>query len=360
MRNVNLNEELPPKSRIVVLDGLRALAIILVFTVHFFNRYMSVNYFVKDPYLYRFFLTLNSSVICVELFFIISGYLIFDLLKNRPVGFLSFMDRRFSRLFPAHLATTIYIVFIRGLVILTPAGFTLNVLFLAPLISNIKVYNDVNWSLAWEWGFYFLIFGVMTFFRKKSDWIIVSILCLASAFLASLNYLKFSNLHFPEFGRFVGFYFGIILYIAIENRNEILEKYFKKFLPLAIVILPLLALIWTYKAEEIKALPLHGFYFIIASVCFSVVTFDSIVNRGILHKIFSNIVLRYLGRISYSFYLIHSFVIREVLNRMEAAQSIDEIVYRYFFVLGITIVFSSMSYYLFEYYFLRRPIVASA
>lgn len=314
---------------------------------------MPVNYFVKNPFLYRFFLTLNSSVICVDLFFIISGYLIFDLLKNRPVGFWPFLDRRFARLFPAHLAITIYIVFIRGYALLTPGIFTLNLLFLAPLTSNVKVYNDVNWSLAWEWVFYFLIFGTMTFFRKKSDWIIVFILCLLSALLASLNYLKL-DLKLPEFGRFVGFYFGIILYIVIQNKNEITKRYLKRLLPLAILTLPILAWIWTYKAEEIKSLPLHGFYFIIASFCFSVVTFDSMVNKGILNKIFSNTVTKSLGRVSYSFYLIHPFVIREILNRMPPAVDISGILLRYFIVLPATIILSTISFFLFEYYFIRK------
>lgn len=342
--------------RIAVLDGLRALAILLVFNVHFLNRYMSANYFVPvESILFRVFAALNATVFTVDLFFIISGYLIFDILKNRPVHWMTFFDRRFSRLFVAHLAVLCYIIFIRGLGVLTPGAFSLNLLFIAPLFPNVEIYNDVTWTLAWEWIYYLLIFFVMLFFRKKNEWIIFLILCALSGVLAAITYFNLLKINFPEFGRFISFYFGIVLAIALKNQNGVVKSYFKKLLPWALLMLPLLSVIWTYKAEVIKALPLNGFYYIVGSCSLLVIIFDSIVNNGRLNKVFSNVIVVWLGRISYSFYLIHQFVIMEVLNRMTPATDVSGVLLRYVFVLIITTAISIVCYFLFEYYFIRKP-----
>lgn len=342
--------------RIDVLDGLRALAMLLVFNVHFLNRYMSVDYFVRsDSLLFRIISSLNGTVVTVDLFFIISGYLIFDILKNRPVGAAIFFERRFGRLFAPHLAVICYIVFLRGLNTFTPGVFSLNLFFIAPLFPGVETYNSVTWTLAWEWIYYILIFFTMSIFSKRDEWFIFLVLCLLSATLAIVSYFNIVNIHFPEFGRFISFYFGIILAIILKSRSEKLRKGIKCLLPVSLVMIPTLAIIWTYKAEVIKALPMNGLYYIIASCCFLVIIFDSMVNKGLLNKIFSNVLIKSLGRISYSIYLIHSFVIMEVLNRMSPAENLSGIIFRYCVVLLTTIGLGTISYFLFEYYFVRRP-----
>lgn len=342
--------------RVDVLDGLRALAMLLVFNVHFLNWYMPVNYFVRsDSLLYRFISSLNGTVVTVDLFFIISGYLIFDILKNRPVSATVFFERRFGRLFVPHLVVICYIVFLRGLNTFTPGAFSLNLFFLAPLFPNVDTYNSVTWTLAWEWIFYILIFFTMSVFKKRDEWFIFLVLCLLSAILALISYFNLVNIHFPDFGRFISFYFGIILAIILKSRSEKLKVYLKRLLPVSLLMIPILAVIWTFKAEVIKALPLNGLYYIVASCCFLVIIFDSMVNKGLLNKIFSNVLIKNLGRVSYSIYLIHSFVIMEVLNRMSPAENLTDIFIRYCVVLFTTILLGTISYFLFEYYFVRRP-----
>lgn len=317
---------------------------------------MPVNYFVEsNSFLFRVLATLNATVVTVDLFFIISGYLIYDILKKRPVGAMVFFERRFARLFFPHLAVICYIVFMRGVGVFTPGTFSLNLFFLAPLFPDVEIYNSVTWTLTWEWIYYVLIFYTMSFFGKKSEWVIFFILCSLSALFATYSYLYVDGIKFPEFGRFISFYFGILLAIALKNKNEAFKTYFKKLLPFALIMIPVLSVIWTFKAEVIKALPFNGFYYIIASCCFVVIIFDSMVNRGILNTIFSNVIIKNLGRISYSIYLIHSFVMIEVLNWMSPAENLGGIFIRYWIVLFITIFLSIICYFLFEYYFVRRP-----
>lgn len=343
-------------TRVAVLDGLRALAMLLVFNVHFLNWYMPVNYFVStDSILFRILASLNATVVTIDLFFIISGYLIYDILRKRPTSATIFFERRFARLFVPHMAVLSYIIFMRGVNVFTPGNISLNLFFLAPLFPDVEIYNSVTWTLTWECIYYILIFYTMYFFSKKSEWFIFLVLCSLSGILALSSYFKLGGIQFPEFGRFISFYFGIILAIVLKSQNEKMNLFMKRLLPLALLMIPILAVIWTYKAEVIKALPFNGFYYIFSSCCFIVIVYDSMVNRGILNKIFSNVIVKNLGRISYSIYLIHSLVIMEVLNWMAPAQNLAGIFIRYCIVILTTFLLSIICYFLFEHYFVRRP-----
>ena len=79
--------------RIAYLDGWRGLAVLLVFVGHFITTW-GVNY----------------GRLGVELFFVLSGRLMAEILFERELDLGKFYWRRFSRVFPALLvfATVIY------------------------------------------------------------------------------------------------------------------------------------------------------------------------------------------------------------------------------------------------------------
>src|SRR2546423_3041651 len=96
--------------RLASMEGLRGLAVLLVFFVHFhalFGDYAS-----KRPWVFFISKWLGDiGNIGVDLFFVLSGYLIYGLLLRRRQQFSTFIWRRIQRIYPAFLAVLlIYLV----------------------------------------------------------------------------------------------------------------------------------------------------------------------------------------------------------------------------------------------------------
>src|ERR1700679_1685854 len=89
------------KGRLLELDCLRGIAVTLVITFHFT---------LNEPNLRRYF---RFDCAGVELFFMISGFVIF-LTIEKTTNYKDFLLSRFSRLFPAYWTcvtlTTLFII----------------------------------------------------------------------------------------------------------------------------------------------------------------------------------------------------------------------------------------------------------
>ncbi len=98
--------EVESHARIKPMEGMRGIAVILVFLQHYCRQ------FIEDGHLGGATLAFASAFRTygnngVELFFVLSGFLIYGiLLRNRP-AFLDFMKRRAQRHYPAFLAALI-------------------------------------------------------------------------------------------------------------------------------------------------------------------------------------------------------------------------------------------------------------
>lgn len=96
---------LPANTRIESLDGLRGLAILLVLLFHTYSRwsdYIPWASIHKDFYVFKF------GFLGVQLFFLISGFVIYMTLE-RCSSLSDFIFRRWLRLFPAMLIGTMLI-----------------------------------------------------------------------------------------------------------------------------------------------------------------------------------------------------------------------------------------------------------
>ena len=125
------------REHIVVLDGLRGMAIILVLMVH------SIPQVSGDG---LGFTALNSTVHCgvfgVDLFFVLSGFLITGVLvdsKGSQRYFRTFYIRRFLRLFPVYY------------------GFLLTMMFLLPAFDRVAHLHLPHYEGSWWW--YLLYFS---------------------------------------------------------------------------------------------------------------------------------------------------------------------------------------------------------
>jgi len=176
------------------VDGLRAVAILLVVTYHYF------------PVL------LPGGFIGVDVFFVISGYLIFSIImvqkENNNFNIAEFIKRRVLRLFPA-LAVIFFLLLVVGWLLLLPieyeqlgkhirdgSAFALNYTLLSEVgyfdsASDTKILLHL-WSLAVEGQFYLffvLLVVAITFLRIEIHYALVLLL----AFSFVLNILESPN-----------------------------------------------------------------------------------------------------------------------------------------------------------------------
>lgn len=149
-----------PQRRIEYLDGIRAIAILSVVAVHWLPQYMP-----------KWLPVFQGGYVGVDLFLILSGYLITRILWRSPEDALgatyrAFLWRRVLRLYPALLgilATVTALSWLLG----QPAGIgavagraLVSALQLTPIVTALQLDSMIpfehTWTLGWEWYFYLL------------------------------------------------------------------------------------------------------------------------------------------------------------------------------------------------------------
>lgn len=180
MKNLPLNHQNKYRPDI---DGLRAIAVLSVVIFHAFPN------------------LLIGGFIGVDVFFVISGYLIsniiFENLNKKKLSFLQFYSRRIKRIFPA-VTLVLIISYVIGWFILLPQDYEQlgkNIAAGAGFISNIAFLNEVDyfdasaeikpllhlWSLGIEEQFYILWPLLLWFIWGRKYTILPTILILIIA-----------------------------------------------------------------------------------------------------------------------------------------------------------------------------------
>jgi peptidoglycan/LPS O-acetylase OafA/YrhL len=116
--NAQFQAKQTSSSRIHCLDGLRGIAITAVILFHAFARWPNL-YAYGDKFVNN--AVLNTQLAGVNLFFIISGFVILMTLRKCK-SFFDFLIRRWLRLFPAMLICSLLVLFSSGLFPERPAG----------------------------------------------------------------------------------------------------------------------------------------------------------------------------------------------------------------------------------------------
>ena len=158
------------------VDGIRAIAVLWVIIFHAwlfqYNNFQSTGDKVLDN---PFLIWISKGDLGVDLFFVISGFLIGTILfkefkKNNKINFKKFYTRRFLRLMPVYIFSMIIgVYFLNG----TPPGnwrmAWSNILYINNYIRD--SYMGWTWSLAIEEQFYliapFLIAFLFPLFKNK-------------------------------------------------------------------------------------------------------------------------------------------------------------------------------------------------
>ncbi|MBN1148061.1 MAG: acyltransferase [Anaerolineales bacterium] len=297
------------KNNLNSMQGLRGFAVLLVFLVHYFVlgapwlAHASITYTLAD-------LLESLGQTGVDLFFVLSGYLIYSSLMRRARPFLAYIARRLERIYPTFLA--VFVIYL-ALSFIFPAEnkiphtpskamiYLLQNLLLLPGIFPIRRMIAVSWSLSYEMLYYLSIPLLISILRLRA-W---SRIQRVGFFLALAACLATLALNMDARARLAMFISGILLYEALAS--GLLRS------PINGSGLAALALGFTLTL----ALPGGGTGFLLKLislfVSFFILCLDSFSNQqGLTARIFSCTPLRWLGNMSYSYYLTHGLTLQAI------------------------------------------------
>lgn len=290
-------------NRILVLDGLRGFAILLVFLFHGYYIW-STHYPFGD--LYKNNILVKYGDLGVQLFFLISGFVIL-MSMEKTSNFFSFAKKRWVRLFPSMMVCSLIIYATANVFHERPLGIP----ELKSLIPGIlfvdeglleKIFNtefpmleSSFWSLYIEVKFY-AIFGALYYLFNRN----VALLGIFFIYLIAVVYqiLEFHQLlpsellkfkayigNFVYFGWFVS---GALIYIYYKGRE-------KKYL-IAFLIAIICSMFYMYKLQDfVRNLYLLALILIFVGSLF----------WKPLQRLFSMKIFTFMGFISYPVYLLH-------------------------------------------------------
>lgn len=296
-------------ARIQHLDALRGIAILLVILFHSYSRWPD---FVPYGGSFSSFWLFKYGWLGVELFFLISGFVILMTLEKCS-SFLEFFYRRWLRLFPAMLIATLIVYGTSSFFYERPAGipsltnvipglFFIEPSWISHIINTpISGIEGAFWSLYVEFKFY-IIAGFVFFLRRKPTDVIVT--CLGLCFLSytshfSSKYLTdnatihfiaklTSSLSLQFFGWFAS---GATFYLYHKDKKS-------NTFTIAILL------------GFFSAFGLQGFKIdVIISAFLITILFACSLNSLKLQEILNNKILLLVGFLSYPLYLFHENIL---------------------------------------------------
>ncbi len=314
--------------RIQELDALRGIAAILVVLYHFSLYY-------KDTY--HFFKFGSTGV---DLFFIISGFVIYKSIEKTTNGF-TFLFNRFTRLYPVYWAVVTFTFSLIIIKLFEKYGCNFTIIPWGNYWANMSMFQHYfkidnldgpYWTLIIEMNFYLIVFVFLLL--KKINYLEYFLMLISAINLFSLfTHIDFLYLN-SVFNVIPGIYWFPLFLSGIYFYKLIYGKGNKKINHLFIIInLTLQTLIFInhhhYNPTDITLTEhltfLYSYYFIFYLFIYQKLKW--IVNKLSL----------FFGRISYSLYLCHqyialSFIIPFGVNTLELS------VYKTMFLIALPII----------------------
>ena len=295
------------------IDGLRAISVISVLIYHADFDFNGIK-------------ILTGGFLGVDIFFVISGYLISSLILkeyqlNNNFSFKNFYNRRIRRIIPVLMFITLISIPIAFIYLLPYhlIEFSNSIFFSTFFLSNFYfIYDGLQyggdlsiskpflhtWSLSVEEQFY-LFFPLLTLFFLKfyrKFLLILFIVILVISFIAAdlgNNNNQLNNFYFLT-SRIWEIFFGVIVSILHHNNFKFIKNsYFIEFL--TIISLIIIFASFVMFEDELKH---PSFLTLIPVLATSLIIYFNI-NNSFVSRFLSINFLVYTGLISYSLYLWH-------------------------------------------------------
>lgn len=281
------------------MEGLRGFAVALVFLVHYVSETRATGALAEAVTAIG-----NAGV---DLFFVLSGYLIWGNLIARPQAFGRFMERRLRRLYPVF--AVVFAIYLAASLAMPSASkiphdgstvlYLLANFLMLPGLFPIEPMIAVAWSLSYEVFYYLaapLVIGAFAMRRWPSRDRVLAFAVLA---LASMAWCSFYAGHV----RLTMFLAGILVY-------ELRAQKVPGWLGAAAAVAALAGLLVYTSGSAGYVLKVAGMFAgfgLLCAACFS-------APRAWLGQAFSWAPLRWLGNMSYSYYLIHGLALKAAFS----------------------------------------------
>jgi peptidoglycan/LPS O-acetylase OafA/YrhL len=312
--------ELPSNRRIIPFEGLRGLAVLLVFFVHFNAAFGDALPHGSAMWSLGRVLWANGNA-GVDLFFLLSGYLIYGGLIAKPSGYWKYLRRRVERIYPTFLAVfgiylSLSLVFPGQSKIADPGRGTvpylIENLLLLPGVFHIRPIVTVAWSLSYEFAFYLVVpilVGALALRRRSSA--ARSRLFVILAVVIGLAYtVVHSHL------QVIMFVAGVLVF---EQASVPRSRSRARVLALAAAVI-LGAAIPVLFVVELRPDVAHRFVAagsavpqLVRSGClfggFGCLVLACLTPGSVPERLMSWTPIRWLGNMSYSYYLLHGLTI---------------------------------------------------
>jgi peptidoglycan/LPS O-acetylase OafA/YrhL len=285
------------------IDGLRAIAIIFIILSHFKQ--------------------LNFVSGGVNIFFVISGYLITHIFLNQKLDISKFYKNRFLKLYPSIFIISLITIilfffigdFVQWSVILRSFISTIIGLFNFYLIKIGNVYGQENyinpflpfWAFCVIVQFYIIypiilkiIFLIKRKFNLNDNFIITSLFILSIISFLFYYYFRDNNLFsfYSPLSRYWQFILGSCLYFLFQSKKKLYFKNLTIYFAVILIIIWQLNFEWFYAWRKVQIL-----------LTISTLLFLYSTNTNFFNKILSIKPLTLLGKVSFELYLIHMSVI---------------------------------------------------
>tara|TARA_B100001057_G_C22780886_1_gene923592 strand:+ start:77 stop:1147 length:1071 start_codon:yes stop_codon:yes gene_type:complete len=297
----------------------------------------------------------------VSYFFILSGFvMVIAYYHKDKVSFLSYMQKRFARIYPVTFLAAFLLLFFKVLeFFLSPEKSDLNItdffisisLQQAWIPAKAMTFNTPAWSITVEWFFYLCFPSLFNYFYKRPNLkmlsAIVLIIWVFSQFI--LHYLLDSSYYtgFPSTSH------SFIHYFPLLHLNEFLIgnvaglvfiKYLKdqkKANDLAIIALLVVA------AIVLKYNTVLSFHNGLLMLVFVPLILLISCNNGLFSKLFKLKFLVFLGEISFGIYILQKPIFM-LIKGVFTALNWHQPILQFYISFIVLLLVSAISYYYFE------------
>lgn len=312
------------RERIQTLDGLRFLAAIGVLWIHTWTAHNNPRCYIGRIDLADL---LAIGVNGVDLFFVISGFCMYYFYANKRDfsyhDFSRFLIKRFARLSPSFYVATILYILVDKLCyhqqIDSLLNFSHSIFYLNYIFSQFNTAAHF-WTLTVEWQFYFIVPFILIYQNRfgfdNVFHVVFGLICLASLLSVFILQKKSDDLTSTILFRGIEFGCGVFAGRMIIIRNSFFKN--RIYWLVAFILI-------TYSGRVLVSKSIlnlsDNFYnlfkvagFTLMGLGFSGILFLSVTSAGRLRYFLGNKVFKTMGRISYSFYLLHGLIIPPVVH----------------------------------------------